>query len=162
GLCGLFLGFIGLVSAVNTLNYEMAIPSAETEDEAVSLLTLCMVLAAPVSLVFAVALAVMQRFDVLGYGSLPGWLPLLAPPVLVFTGFYQALRFFCVRSHEFQTISRCLIQQGTARALSPILLGFFKTGFAGLAFGESIGRVVGVGSLFRSALPSLRRQTDTI
>ena len=157
GLLGLFASFVSFASVAVCLRYEMAIVSAEDDQEADTLLALSLGLALLLSLAGAAALAVLMRFDVLSYGALPLWSTGGVVLALAGAGAFTGLRFWYVRRAGFGTIVRALVAQAAGRAGLPVALGLFHLGWLGLMLGEIAGRGLGVGEMMRGAWPAIKK-----
>ena len=151
GYFGIFSAFVAVATVVVGLRYEMATPSASSEKEADRLLTLSLLSGVLVSALSGVVFYGFHLANIGGYGNLPGWSSLLLVLTLVLTGAFSSLRFWFVRRADFKGISQAMIQQGFVRAVVPVLLGFLKFDWIGLAIGEVVGRVSGVFSLSKLA-----------
>jgi O-antigen/teichoic acid export membrane protein len=156
GLAGMFASFLAFAGVAVTLRFDLAIATTRDRDEALRLLTLSLLACVPVSLVLGGLLYAMIRADVFAYGLLPAWTALLGFVALVATGAFVALRFWHVSRHGFAGVGRALVAQGAVRAITSVLLGLPRAGWAGLAFGEVLGRLAGIGRLWREAGPELR------
>src|SRR5215468_1959502 len=71
GLLGLFLAYVGFVTAAVALRYDTAIVSPADKCEAAHLVFICFLLVIPSSLAFGVLLYGMIRLGLLGFGNLP-------------------------------------------------------------------------------------------
>ena len=156
GQFGLFLAFLSVAGVAVTARYELAIPSAENDGHATTLLLLSLALIVPVSFVCAAALFVLVRWKLLAFGALPLWTVLAIVPALMAFGAFSALRLWFVRAHRFGEIGRVLIVQGAGRATVPVVLGVMHLGAVGLISGEIVGRLIGVSGMIRGASIPLR------
>ncbi len=151
GHFGIFTSYLAIVTVIAGLRYEMATPSADSDEEADQLLTISMIAVVVVSILAGIVLWALQWLHIGGYGNLEIWTPFVATMTLILTGAFGSLRFWYVRRADFGGISRAMVQQGFTRALVPILLGFLRFDWLGLALGELLGRVSGTASLARTA-----------
>lgn len=151
GYFGIFGAYIAIASVVVGLRYEMATPSADSEEEADQLLTLSLLTGVVISALSGLVYFGLHYFNIGGYGHLAGWSTWLLILTLVLTGAFSSLRFWFVRRADFGGISKAMVQQGFIRALVPVMLGFLRFDWIGLALGEVVGRVSGVFSLGRTA-----------
>lgn len=156
GLLGLFVSFMGVAGVGVGLRYELAIVSAEDEDESHILLALSLVLACPLALIGGLVMAALVRFDVLSYGALPLWSAAGATLALALAGAFSGLRFWYVRRAGFGTIARALVGQAISRAAVPVILGPTRVGWLGLMLGEIVGRGVGIGGMMGGAWPAVK------
>ena len=152
GYFGIFGAFVATATVVVGLRYEMATPTADSNEEADQLLTLSLVTGVAISLLSGLVFYALHCLNIGGYGDLAGWSSWLLVLTLILTGAFSSLRFWFVRQADFSGISKAMIQQGFVRAVVPVIFGFFKFDWIGLAIGEVFGRVSGVMSLSKQAL----------
>jgi O-antigen/teichoic acid export membrane protein len=158
GIFGLFSSFLGVAGVATCLRLEWGVASAPGEDEAAGLLVLCLAVLPGVSLLLAAVLAGLIGTDVVSFGLLPMWTVPLAFLALLATGAFSALRYWHVGRRDFRDVSAATVAQGLGRAGASAALGFTGAGWAGLLLGDLVGRVLGIGRLWRRALPGLRGQ----
>lgn len=157
GVFGIFMSFISFASVGVALRYDLAIVAARDKFEADVLLIASNALAIPCVVISSVVLFGMIRFNTLGYAVLPAWSALAMFVALLATGVFSSLRFWYVGRQKFGEISLALVSQGAGRAIIPILLGWFSSGWAGMLGGEILGRMLGIARLARGAWPEVRR-----
>lgn len=144
GVLGLFTAALSILSILSALRYEMAIPLAQSEEDAANLLAVCMV-----ALVGTTALAclfVLSAPDGL-LGALAPYRWLL-PAGFFCIGAYQVMVAFATREGAFPVLARTKVYQGTAGPLSQVIMGFAGSGTWGLIIGFIIGQSMGLGLLF--------------
>jgi len=141
GLWGIFVSFLAVASVVTTLRYEVAIVTANSEEEALALTWSTLILSVPVGLLGGVALEFMRRTDLLGYGVLPPEVSFLGFAALIATAWGTILRYYALRQGMFGLVGRFSATQGIARPMSQILLSII--GDTGLLWGETLGRFFG-------------------
>lgn len=151
GLLGLFLAFVQVATIVTSLRYEQAIVLPAEPGVAARLALLAAVLVPLISVLAASVLAVLIAFGVGGYGSLPLVAAPLAGLGLAGFGLVTVLRYWLIRSHAYRAISQVQIVQSLGRAASQVALGLIGAGVLGLLVGDVVGRIVGLGSIVRSA-----------
>ena len=156
GQFGLFLSFMSVAVVVVTARYELAIPSAQSDDEAITILLLTLRLALPAALLGGASLWLMIKRNLLALGVLPLWTVLAIVPALILLGAFSALRYWFVRERRFGELGSVLVSQGAARAVVPVVLGLLHAGSFGLIAGEIVGRGLGVGRMLRAASTALR------
>jgi lipopolysaccharide exporter len=156
GVLGLFISFVSVAAVAISLSYELGIVSAPSREKAVRLTSASMLLSVPVCAICGVVLYIAVHFHWLGYGVLPGYSIPLMIVTLLLIGVFSNLRYWEIRQEHFQIIARTTVVQQIMRSLSQVVLGLLGMGPAGLLFGEMVGRVAGVGSLFRDAWPALK------
>jgi O-antigen/teichoic acid export membrane protein len=158
GVFGLFSSFLGVASVATCLRLEWGVASARTPDEAAGLLVLCLVVCPVASLVLAAGLAGLIHADLVSFALLPMWTVPLAFLALMATGAFGALRYWHVGRRDFRDVSGAAVAQGVGRAGALVAFGLAGTGWPGLLLGDLVGRLLGIGRLWRNALPGLQGQ----
>jgi O-antigen/teichoic acid export membrane protein len=143
-LIGLFLAFIAPATVALTLRYDLAIVLGRNDDDARDLLAFSLLLLPATSVVAGGVFYALIKTGVGGYETLPLWAAPCMTLLLVATGAFTCLRFWCVRVGRFREIGFGLIQQGIARATVPILMGALTRTWVGLLVGEIAGRALGI------------------
>jgi len=160
GVFGLFSSFLAVAGVATCLRLEWGVASAHSAEEAAGLLVLCLVLCPITSIVMSAGLAGMIGANVVSFGLLPMWTVPLGFLALVATGAFAALRYWHIGRRDFRDVSAAAVAQGVGRAGTSVALGLAGTGWAGLLLGDLVGRVLGIGRLWRHALPVLRDRFD--
>ncbi len=155
GKLGLFLSFLSVAGVAATARFELAIPGAPRDEEAVELLKLALLVTLPASLVSGAVLWGLRSGGLLSFADLPAWAIAASVPATIAFGWFMALRYWYIRRRRFGAVGKVLIVQSAGRASIPILLGFLTTGPLGLIAGEVVGRLLGVTTLLRGALKDL-------
>ena len=158
GVFGLFSSFLAVAGVATCLRLEWGVASAHSAEEAAGLLVLCLVLCPVTSLLLAAGLAGLIGENVVSFGLLPMWTVPLGFLALVATGAFAALRYWHIGRRDFRDVSAAAVAQGVGRAGTSVALGLAGTGWAGLLLGDLVGRVLGIGRLWRRALPGLQEQ----
>ena len=156
GQLALFTSFISVAAVGVSLKYELGIVSAVNDSEAAQLTYGSVLLSIPTSLLGGFVLYVGIRFSWFGFGALPTYVTPLVIAALFLIGIFTALRYWAIRGGRFGLISKTIVGQHAARALSQLGFGFVGAGSGGLMVGELIGRAVGVTPIFREAWPKVR------
>lgn len=159
GQFGLVLAFSSVATVVIAMRYDLAIASAVDESEADELLAVALLTSIPTSAAAAVALWLMIRGDVLGFGVLPlGAVPLLGA-LLFATSAVMSLRYWNVRNFRFRDVGAAIALQGVGRAVLPLLVAVLSPGWWGLLAGEAAGRILGVARMARGTMARLTTLT---
>jgi O-antigen/teichoic acid export membrane protein len=144
GSVALYVSIASVIAILSSLRYELAIPLADTDEDAARLTKISLWLVAATSALCAVA--AWSPAAGLFPGSLSNIIWLM--PVSVFAmGAAQCLTLWAVRAERFRRISASRMAQSVATVTTQGLSGKFAV--VGLAAGEIIGRVVGGGTLLR-------------
>ncbi|MCC7320674.1 MAG: oligosaccharide flippase family protein [Rubellimicrobium sp.] len=152
-LLAVYLATVSLIGAIACLRFDVAIPVAQDDGDAIHLLVLALVIAgtmATASLI-AVLVAPLRIAALLGQPSLAPWL-WLVPFGILLSGGYAALQFWATRARRFGSIARTRISQAAVGVSTMLALGW-----AGIApFGLLLG------NLLNSSAGSLRLGTEAI
>ncbi|GAB47067.1 lipopolysaccharide biosynthesis protein [Mobilicoccus pelagius] len=152
GHFAVILAWANILAVLATLRYEMAIPLAESEDDARALTRLCLTTTTLASLtVFVVlgGLALVRGVPGLWVGG--AWWAI--PFVLWGTACFSAIRMAASRDGRFARQGRAGVVSSVGQVLTQVVLGI--AGWApGLSVGQGIGRVLnaawmGTGGLLR-------------
>ncbi len=156
GIFGVFTALLSLLLVVSSLRYEMAIPLAETDDDAIHLLVLSLGITFALVLLVCVGVWV-GRTDLASLAREPriGTSLWLLPVSLLGAGAYQALSYWVFRKRRFPEAARAKVLQSIAQVAAQVSLGLGGIGVGGLIVGDATGRVIGGGAL----LAMVRRST---
>jgi Membrane protein involved in the export of O-antigen and teichoic acid len=157
GLLSVYAAVLGVLLAVSSLRFDLAIPIATEDGEAVDLFLFCVLLALASSVVLGVALVVWgpQIATALRVGQVASLLWLL-PVALFAASVAQGVASWAVYRRTFPALGRMRAIQGLTQAISQVVLGVLRVGPGGLIVGDVIGRIVGTEQLLRPFLASLR------
>ena len=156
GALGLFTSYLAVAGCAVALQYETSIVSAADESEAAYLTFAAAILAIPTSALAGVALWVLIHFSLLGFGSINSYVSVVLSFVMCFVGIFVVLRYWNLRKQDFRQVSQAVVVQSAARAIFQTAGGGLGLHGAGLILGETLGRGMGMGRMFKSAWPELR------
>lgn len=142
-LLAVYAALVGTVAVAACLRFEIAIPLAENDDDAVHLLVLSLLsMAGVVALILLLALTLPQHVaDLVGSPGIGPYMWLVAVGVAM-TASYSALQFWATRNRRFGAIARTRVGQATTGAAT--MLGF---GWLGLApMGLLLGNMLSLGA----------------
>jgi len=142
GIFALYIAIVGFISIVITARYEIAIVLPKTDEEAINILALALLIT--VSLVVLTTLTILffkeeilQLFNAQAVGNLI----FLVPFSLLFAGLIQTFNYWSNRKDYFKAMSSSQIAQSLSIGASQPLFGYFSiTG--GLILGNILGRAV--------------------
>jgi O-antigen/teichoic acid export membrane protein len=154
---GLFMSFLSVAGVGVTLQFETSIMSAVDSSEASYLALSAAFIGIPTSIAAGLALHFFIRYSMLGFGRLPEFIPIALSLVMCFVGYFAVLRYWSLRKGSFRDVSQAMVVQSGARAIFQTLSGIMGLHSAGLIVGETLGRGVGMGRMFRSAWPELKK-----
>jgi O-antigen/teichoic acid export membrane protein len=159
---GLFTSFLSVAGVAVSLQYETSIISASDEAEAASLAICALCLGVPISVLAGLALWLMMHYALLGFGALVLYAPVALSLVMCFVGVFVVLRYWSLRQQNFALVSQSVAEQSAARVILQGLAGLIGFHSGGLIVGETLGRGVGMGRMFKGAWPQLRGHAATI
>lgn len=148
GIFSTFFTQVSTVAAVACLAYETAIVLPERDEDAATLLALCVAITVALSGASLVAVALFGD-DISRALRAPALAPWLwwAPLTLLFMGVYQALNYWCTRTRQFGYVSGSRIGQ-SATTVGVQIAG---SGPAGLIVGTIAGQALAAAVLIASA-----------
>ncbi len=156
GALGLFTSYLSVAGVAVALQYEASIVSAADEAEAAYLTFAAAVLTLPTSAIAGLILWALIRFSLLGFGGLEWYVCVLLSLVMCFIGIFVVLRYWNLRQQSFAQVSQAVVLQSAARAILQTASGALGLHATGLIVGETLGRGMGMGRMFKSARPELQ------
>lgn len=161
GLYGLFYTFTVTAALVVCLNYDLSIPAALDDEEAVDLTIGASLIAAVLSPVIALLFTLLCYSNSFGFGELPIWSGLLLVLVLLVQVAVQLMQSWRIRRQDMLVIGRAGVTLNFVRGGVQVLFGALSGSWWGLAAGEFVGRVANAYHLRgRSGPLWLRRRID--
>ncbi|MFN7172957.1 MAG: lipopolysaccharide biosynthesis protein [Fimbriimonadaceae bacterium] len=151
GLLGQYTAIVSILLAIASFRYEFAIPKVDTDEEALDLLALSIVLVLTLgSILVLLCLLAPLVAPVLGIQA--AFLPYLwaVPLGLLGVGMFQAFNYMAIRKRVFKAVSGVRLVQGVTTAGIQLALGFLKVGPWGLLVGQALGPAAGSGSVWRA------------
>ncbi len=151
GVLAVYASLLGLVGALSTLYYFLAIPIPEDDVEAANIVVLCLAILLGVTVATALASVFLAEpiAAALGVPMLARYLWLLPVGVLL-SGIYAIFSHWGIRKKQFGEIARASLRQAVASLA--IQIAGFKAGAAALIAGQALGQGVGSIRLARTAL----------
>lgn len=152
GLLAVFISIFSILVAVNSLRYELAIPLADDQDTAASLVVLVLALVVLTTIIFGIVFVLFgdQLARLVRVPELSAYTGLLLLSLLG-GGFYQALSYWAIRQKAFSPIARTKFAQNFGMAATQLILGLLQAGIGGLLFGHAVGQFGGTLTLARLA-----------
>ena len=151
GVFALFLAITAIAGAIANGQYEQSILLPKSDDDAINLVVLGVVIAT----VFSLLLLVIVLFfntniaNLLGNKELENWL-FLVPLSTLLVGIYNSLNFFNIRKKEFKNVSISLVSRSIGLSLSQVIIGLIALGPIGLIIGQIISYFTGNGMLYKT------------
>lgn len=149
GVLGIFSAAIYIASVIASLRYEMALPLAQSDEEAANMLGVCILALIGTTLISCIVVTVITHFggDTVSLGQLAPYRWLL-PFGFFCIGAYQVLVYYATQQVKFGVIARTKIYQGSVGPLSQIGMGLAGAGTWGLIIGFILGQSTGITLLF--------------
>jgi O-antigen/teichoic acid export membrane protein len=143
-LLAVFMALVSTISVVACLRFEVAIPIAESDEDAVNLLALAIGFAAIISLAFfgLSALADQSLARWFGAPAIASYFWLVAAGIFA-TGCYAALQSWATRARQFSIIARTRISQAAVGAATMLCLGWLGLAPLGLLLGNMLSASAG-------------------
>lgn len=153
GLFAVFASVLAIISVVSSLRYELAIPLPKDDTEAANITALCLLLVFVTTSLCWVFTAIFatQIANTLGFPQMESYIWLI-PLGTFFTGSYNVLNYWAVRTKNFGAVAGTRISQ--AVGMLTIQLSAYKLGGLALLIGQVVGQGIGIASLARSAWAS--------
>lgn len=149
GVLTTYVALVTILSVGIALRYEMAIPLASGEEEALNLAAFASFLVVIVSLILGFGLLLWVNLRVSSFGLLEPYLWLI-PVGLLLSGLQQVFVSWVSFLRQFRLLAVNRIVQSLLQGLLPI--GLSPLGALGLLLGFALARVVGVGAMLRELL----------
>lgn len=158
GTLSVFISLLSILTVGSTLQYELTIPLAEKDDDAIYLVILSFLIVFIITIILFLSLLFFGNF-LAGIFHIEFILPYFWLFCLGFFGIsgYQILTYWAIREKNYIQITHTRITQSVGGSVSKIILGILSFGSFGLICGEIIGRMVGIGTLGRTILPKIWR-----
>lgn len=161
GVVSLFLSFFAFWANTLSLRYEHAIVIAKDDAESHIVLRLAILLVIVMSLLGMPVLWLLQHLNVLEFGLLPSWAPLIAFPILAGHGAFMVYRSWALRGGLIRDITQSAVARASAAALTKLGLGFMGWGIVGLFFAELAGACISMFKLLQTTKRHFARSKPT-
>ncbi len=165
GTLSLFGAMFSVFGVIGTLQYEMALATADDDTEAVHLLLLCLLIVGVwTGLITAVALIAPEtvaHFISKDDPQLPRYLWFL-PVGVCSASLSSAFQRWAMRKHAFPQLSMMQIIQNVVASTCTVTLGFLHFGLPGLITGSVLASVYMLWRLPRLAIPDFLEQRPNL
>jgi O-antigen/teichoic acid export membrane protein len=149
GVLAVLVSMLSILIVLVSFRYELAIPIADDEQTALSLVLICLCLTAIVSITTAVVVWIFgeKLANLMGIGTYADYLWML-PIGLFLMGVYQTFKYWATRAKAFSCIAKTKLTQSIASLV--IQLSLFKFGPLGLITGHITGQFLGARALMKA------------
>jgi O-antigen/teichoic acid export membrane protein len=146
GLLAVYVSLLGILGVIASLRYEMAIPLPENDEDAASVIILCLFIVLGMSALSCVAVFFFKESIVrlMNAPALGDFLWLL-PVGLLLMGIYRAFNYWAIRNKAFTAIARTKLTQSITNIT--IQLAGYSLGPIALLFGQIAAQAAGSTSL---------------
>ena len=153
GVLAVYTAILGIVTAVSSLRYELAIPLPYSQGSAANVFALSLITLTGVS-ALSCLVVVFWGEQIVTWSNTPqlGAYLWLLPLGIALGGAYQVFNYWALRRQAFGRLARTQVQRGGGMAITKIALGLAEFGTLGLIIGQVIGQCAGLGSLVYGAL----------
>lgn len=151
GVLTVYVSLLSFLLGIASWRYHMAIPMAETDQGAASLVVLCFALLLGMAAVLAIIVVILGPRIVL-WAQAPKLKPFLwlLPLSFLGAGAFQILTAWSVRTDAFGLLARSKLNQSVGQVVTQIAFSLITRGPMGLLVGDAFGRMGGSISLSRS------------
>ncbi|MDX2007804.1 MAG: oligosaccharide flippase family protein [Meiothermus sp.] len=151
GIFAVYSAIVGVLGVLAGLRYELAIPLAGNDEDALELLRLALAINVAISLLVGLVLWGLGDW-VVEWTRAPGLAPLLwlIPVGVLGVGFYQSLSYWATRRQDFGALSRTRLSRSVGQGVPQLVLGWLNAGGAGLIWGFVLSQLVGLLPLLRN------------
>lgn len=159
GVFAVYFSIVSVISVLITGNYETALMLPKKDEEAFSLIGVCVgfsLLAGAVLFVASSFLA-QRTASLLGSPHVAVWLP-LAPLLAVIMGLQQTFSHWTNRRRQFKRLGANKIVESVVTPAASVAFGIFSSGAAGLIVGLFCGRIAATWMLGRGVWQEKRKE----
>jgi O-antigen/teichoic acid export membrane protein len=148
GILTVYGAVLGMVTAISSMDYQRAIALPKEEEDAINVLVLAMSILVAFTIASVVILNqwAVEILTILDSTSLIKYKYLISVGIF-FTGLYNILLQWAIRSRNYKQISGTKISQSFSSNITKIVLGLLRFGPFGLIIGNIIGQSAGISRL---------------
>lgn len=139
GIASLFLAFFAYWAPTLSLRYEYALLVAKNDVESHWLHRIAIILVVVMSFLGMPLLWLLRDANILEFGLLPSWSPLIAVPIFLGYGIFMVSRSWALRAGLVRQITQASMIRSGANAVTRISLGLAGGGVAALLIAELVG-----------------------
>lgn len=153
GVLTVFVAIITILSAISSLNYQKAIPIAESDRRAINTLILAFFITICFTLIIGFVLMFFGTpiIDVLDSSAIEKYIYFI-PIGVCLAGSYKIFIQWAYRNRSYKVIARTRIWQSIMSNIIKVLLGVLKFGPVGLILGRTVGDSAGLITLSKNIL----------
>ena len=163
GVAALFLAVVAVMASVVNGRYELAIGIPTSDDDAINIAALGLIIALLVSTLFLTLIAVFGEALAAHAGArdIAPWMYLIPLSVLLM-GVFNVLSYTNNRLGKFKDIAKANVYKSVASTATQIALGWFSKGASGLILGGLVAQLVSNIRLFSNVKSHFRLERITM
>ena len=148
GVLALYMSVAAIISVIVTGRYELAVILPKSDEDAINVAAICIIIASLVSLVTFIVIWVFNTkiTSLLGNPKISKWL-YFVPLTISLTGILHVLISWCIRKKHFKRLSINKIYGSSSSSAAKIGVGFAGAGETGLITGGILGLITATGIL---------------
>jgi len=133
GVFALYIGIVSIVSVFATGRYELAIILPKSQEEAINIVALSLMITTLVSVFAFIIIWLFHEhlITLLGNSEIAIWLYFI-PLSVWFNGVYQALYYWINRNKDYKTLSKSVVLQASSNAVGNLSFGYGGFTYMGL------------------------------
>lgn len=157
GVLSVYTSTLSMLASFATMKFDMAIPIADDDDNAINIMGLSILSALVISaIVLLLTLSSGDTFvSILDAAPLRPYLWLLSIGVIAI-GLYTTILHWAMRKRDYRSITKTKVNQGFAKAVVQVGSGVLGFGPVGLIIGEIFGQALGTSTLAKRLFTSER------
>ena len=142
GVFALFVAITSIFGSIANGRYELAIMLPEKDEDAINIFALGFIITSVISLTLLILVILFHDYFVtlLNNKEIDVWL-YFVPLVVFFIGLFNILNYFNNRKKQYIDIANANIIKSIVLAITQLLIGFIKSGVAGLISGQILSQV---------------------
>lgn len=143
GVLAVFASLLGIISAIASLRYQLAIPLPNNEKDAANVTVLSLVIVLGMSLLTSIIVIPLSRpiSDMLNAPLLDDFIWLL-PAGVMLAGVYEVLNYWAIRKKAFSSIAQTKLNQSVG--MVGVQVGGYSLGPLALVLGRVVGQTIGI------------------
>lgn len=162
GILSVFTSIL-LIMSFSSLKYEMAIPLAKEDDDAVNILVLSLIVLGVFTVILGIALIFwgQELLRFLNANAMYSY-RFFIPLGLLFQGLYAIFMQWMFRKKQFKVVSKTMVTQVASGSIIKVLGGFLNFGAIGLIVGRIVSVSAGTFKFFKNFIKNQHNVKEKI
>jgi len=142
GIVALFMAIVATFGSIANGRYELAIMLPKSEEDAINLFALTLIITTTISLILLVAILFLDEKIALWLGNkeIKFWL-YFVPITIFFVGLFNSLNEYNTRKKNYKDIAKSKVIKSIVLATVQLSIGFIKQGATGLISGQILAQM---------------------